>query len=78
MPMRQAADVDDRRDMVWVPGGTFLMGSNDFYSEERPVHRATVEGFWMDIHLATNAQFRNFADATGYTTLAERPPDPAD
>ncbi len=25
-------------DMVWIPGGTFHMGSEDFYSEERPVH----------------------------------------
>ena len=23
--------------MVWVPGGSFLMGSEDFYPEERPV-----------------------------------------
>ena len=36
------------KNMVWVPGGTFLMGSNDFYPEERPVHSLTVDGFWMD------------------------------
>ncbi len=36
--------------MVWIPGGTFLMGSNDFYPEERPVHGVTVDGFWMDEH----------------------------
>ena len=24
--------------MVWIPGGTFLMGSDDFYPEEAPVH----------------------------------------
>ena len=29
-------------DMIWIPGGTFLMGSNDHYPEERPVHHATV------------------------------------
>ena len=29
--------------MVRIPGGTFLMGSNDFYPEERPVRRVTVE-----------------------------------
>jgi formylglycine-generating enzyme required for sulfatase activity len=34
--------------MVWIPGGTFLMGSNDFYPEERPVHRVRVDGFCMD------------------------------
>lgn len=63
--------------MAWIPGGTFRMGSEDFYPEERPVHRATVTGFWMDVHPVTNAAFRRFVAATGYVTLAERPPDPA-
>ena len=49
------------RQMIRIPGGTFLMGSNDFYPEERPVHRVTVEGYWMDKHPITNAQFRRFA-----------------
>jgi sulfatase modifying factor 1 len=64
--------------MVRVPGGTFLMGSNDFYSEERPVHRVAVDGFWMDEHPVTNAEFRRFVKATAYVTVAERPLDPAD
>ena len=64
------------KQMVWVPGGTFLMGSNDFYPEERPVRRVTVGGFWMDAHSVTNAEFRRFVKATGYRTLAERAPDP--
>ncbi len=64
--------------MVRIPAGTFLMGSEDFYPEERPVHLATVEGFWMDEHPVTNAEFRRFVRATGYQTVAERPPDPAD
>src|SRR5258708_6729961 len=34
--------------MVWVPGGSFRMGSIDFYPEERPVHDVSVDGFWMD------------------------------
>lgn len=62
--------------MTWVPGGVFQMGSNDFYPEERPVHSAAVSGFWMDEHPVTNAEFRRFIKATGYKTLAERPPDP--
>jgi len=64
--------------MVWVPGGAFLMGSNGFYPEERPVHRAFVDGFWMDQYAVTNSQFRRFVKATGYVTVAERPADPAD
>ena len=34
--------------MVWIPGGTFLMGSDDHYPEEAPAHRVEVDGFWMD------------------------------
>jgi formylglycine-generating enzyme len=64
--------------MISIPGGTFQMGSNDFYPEERPVHRVTVESFWMDKHPVTNAGFRRFVHATGYKTVAERPPNPDD
>ena len=63
--------------MVWIPGGTFLMGSNDHYPEEAPVHSATVSGFWIDSTPVTNAEFRRFVKATGHVTVAERAPDPA-
>jgi formylglycine-generating enzyme len=66
------------KDMVRVPGGSFLMGSDDFYAEERPVRRVEVDGFWMDDHPVTVAEFRRFVVATGYATVAERPLDPAD
>ncbi len=62
--------------MVWVPGGSFLMGSEHFYPEERPVHRVEVDGFWMDDHQVTVAEFGRFVHATGYVTVAERPLDP--
>jgi formylglycine-generating enzyme required for sulfatase activity len=61
--------------MVWIPGGDFLMGSESFYPEERPVHRAHVDGFWIDRYQVTNDDFRRFVDATGYVTVAERPLD---
>ena len=64
--------------MVRVPGGTFAMGSDAFYPEERPVHRVTVDAFWMDRAPVTVAEFRRFVKATGYVTVAERPLDPAD
>ena len=65
-------------DMVWIPGGTFRMGSDHHYPEERPVHRVTVDGFWMDRHPVTNARFARFVEATGHVTFAEIPPNPAD
>ena len=64
--------------MVWVPGGSFDMGSDEFYPEERPVRRVQVDGFWIDPHPVTVAEFRRFVKATGYVTVAERPPSAAD
>ena len=64
--------------MSWIPGGTFLMGSNDHYPEEAPAHHVTVEGFWMDKTPVTNEQFSRFVEATGYLTVAERPLNPED
>ncbi|OEO29629.1 gliding motility-associated lipoprotein GldK [Devosia insulae DS-56] len=64
--------------MVWIPGGTFSMGSDAHYPEEAPAHRARVNGFWMDRHTVTNAEFAAFVAATGYVTLAERPANPED
>jgi formylglycine-generating enzyme len=66
------------RNMTWIPAGDFRMGSADFYPEERPVHRVTVDGFWMDTRPVTVEEFRRFAKATGYVTVAQRPLDPAD
>jgi len=52
------------------------MGSEEFYPEERPRHRVTIDGFWMDPCPVTVGEFRRFVDATGYVTVAERRPDP--
>jgi formylglycine-generating enzyme required for sulfatase activity len=54
--------------MVPIPGGTFTMGSEDFYPDERPLRRVTVEGFWMDETPVTAAEFRRFVRETGYVT----------
>jgi formylglycine-generating enzyme required for sulfatase activity len=62
--------------MIWIPGGTFRMGSDKHYPEEAPAHRVTVDGFWMDRHPVTNRQFREFARATRHVTVAEIIPDP--
>ena len=69
--------LSNREAMIWIPGGNFRMGSNDFYREERPVRGETVQGFWIDPYPVTNADFRKFVSATGYVTTCERPPEPA-
>ena len=65
------------REMVWVPGGQFQMGSDSRLAQqnEKPAHPARVKGFWMDRHHVTNAEFRRFVEATGYKTTAERKPE---
>ena len=65
-------------DMVWIPGGTFRMGSDNHYAEEAPVHSVTVDAFWIDRTPVTNRQFREFVRATGHVTFVEIAPDPRD
>jgi formylglycine-generating enzyme len=54
------------------------MGSDDHYAEEAPVHRVTVDPFWIDRTPVTNRQFRDFVRATGHVSFAEIAPDPGD
>ncbi len=61
--------------MVRLAGGTFLMGSDEFYPDERPVHERTVDPFWIDRYAVTNEDFARFVDETDYVTVAERPLD---
>lgn len=68
-----------REKMVWIPGGEFEMGSTDpAYKDATPLHKVTVDGFWMDEHEVTNAEYIKFVDATGYKTVAEQPLNPVD
>ena len=75
--------------MVWIPGGEFSMGAQDppdmndtvgmqATTDSRPIHRAYVDGFWMDRTEVTNGQFAAFVTATGYVTAAERTPRASD
>jgi formylglycine-generating enzyme required for sulfatase activity len=66
----------DHAGMVFIPGGSFVMGSDQERPEERFSHTVKVDGFSIDQHEVTNAQFAKFVDATGYKTLAERGVDP--
>lgn len=71
--MCQASEVP-----VSIPGGVFVMGSDDHYPEERPAHKVRVAPFRIDVSPVTNYQFRQFVEATGHVTLAERPANPED
>jgi formylglycine-generating enzyme len=67
-----------REDMVTIPAGRFRMGSADFYPEEAPVREVEIGSFAIQRTPVTVAQFARFVEQTGYVTVAERPPDPAD
>lgn len=62
--------------MIYVPAGAFTMGSDRQQPEERHPHSVRVNGFWIDQHEVTNAEFAKFVKATSYVTVAERDPDP--
>ncbi len=63
-------------DFVRLEGGSFTMGSEEFYREEGPLRRVTVGPFLISRTEVTNADFSAFVEATGYVTIAERGPDP--
>ncbi len=64
--------------MAWIPAGEFLMGSRSGLEDERPVRKVELDGFWMERTEVTNRDFARFVSATGYVTVAERPPAPSD
>lgn len=66
------------RTQVRVAGGTFQMGSTEFYEEEGPIRQVSVKAFSIDRYDVTNAEFARFVAATHYVTDAERKPDPKD
>lgn len=74
----------DGADMVLIPAGDFVMGSNKvdqtkraeefgsikpWYMDEHPQHRVNLASFYIDKYEVTNAQFREFVKTTSY-----RPP----
>lgn len=76
---KEASDISSPAGMVWIPAGRFEMGSDDpAFMDSRPVHTVELDGFWMDEHEVTNAEFEKFVKATHYATVAERPLNPAD
>jgi sulfatase modifying factor 1 len=70
--------MDGDGELVWIPAQTATVGSDAHYPEEAPAHEVQVDGFWIQPRQVTNAQFAAFVAATGYDTVAERPPNADD
>ena len=63
---------DAPKGMAYVSGGEFTMGRDDGKSEaEKPVHKVSVQPFFMDIYETTNEQYAEFVKATNYKTPTE-------
>jgi formylglycine-generating enzyme required for sulfatase activity len=64
-------------DMVWLPAGEFLMGSDHKQARpnEGPAHKVRLDGYWIDRYDVTNADFARFIAQTHYVTTAERKPN---
>ncbi|MFN8992703.1 MAG: GUN4 domain-containing protein, partial [Pseudomonadota bacterium] len=77
-------------EMVAIPGGTFLMGTEDEeierlvkkfdwegYRRERPQHEVTIKPFFMGKYPVTQAQWKAIADRTDLKVEKDLEPNPA-
>jgi len=63
--------------MVRIEGGRFKMGSDAHYPEEAPARWVEVDDFWIDVRPVSSRDFSRFVRETGWVTVAEQAPDPA-
>lgn len=74
--IKKSAELRFREKMIHIPGGNFLMGTNDkegFPADgEGPIRKIKVDSFLMDKTVVTNAEFKMFIEETGYVTDAEK------
>lgn len=47
----------DGMEMVYVPAGSFIMGSDSGVSDEQPTHGVILDAYWIDKHEVTNSQY---------------------
>jgi formylglycine-generating enzyme required for sulfatase activity len=62
---REDSDLGDPSDMMLIPGGEFMMGS-DTDGDHKPAHRVKLGSFYIDAHEVTNAEYFEFCQATGH------------
>ncbi|HZH61291.1 MAG TPA: SUMF1/EgtB/PvdO family nonheme iron enzyme, partial [Metabacillus sp.] len=71
-----STEIQFKDKMVYLPGGEFLMGTNEkegFPADgEGPVRKIKVDPFLIDRYAVTNAEFKEFVQATGYVTESEK------
>lgn len=60
---KQRRNEKDGSTLVYIPGGEFTMGADEF-SIERPPHRVRVKPFWMGLTEVTNEMYQRFVAET--------------
>ncbi|MBQ4575534.1 MAG: SUMF1/EgtB/PvdO family nonheme iron enzyme [Clostridia bacterium] len=63
--MEKLITAKDGKKMCLIPAGSYNMGSECGYPEEKPVHAVSVASFYMDEKPVTNAEFKAYCDAVG-------------
>ncbi|MGE0821017.1 MAG: formylglycine-generating enzyme family protein [Candidatus Binatia bacterium] len=64
--MTEFRNAKDGTNLVYIPAGEFIMGSEDGFPAERPLRRITVSEFAIGQHLVTNVQYEQFVNDTGH------------
>jgi formylglycine-generating enzyme required for sulfatase activity len=62
----------DKMEMLYIPGNTFVMGSNNYDIDEKPTHSVTLPSYWMDKTEITNAMYRICVNDRGCTEPKNR------
>ncbi|MDM5315141.1 formylglycine-generating enzyme family protein [Fictibacillus sp. b24] len=75
--IKKAAEINlNKEDMIYLEGGSFLMGTDDqegFPEDgEGPIREVHVDPFYIDAYAVTNKEFSQFVESTGYVTEAEK------
>ena len=63
--MKSSIVASDDKEMVLIPAGPFIMGSDE-YGPETPPHTVSLEAYYIDKYPVTNAEYKRFVDATGH------------
>ncbi len=67
----------DGQTLVGVPRGSFMMGSEEGFDDEQPVHQVTLDAFWIGRCEVTNDQYAAFlnsaqpADVSSWLGIAD-------
>jgi formylglycine-generating enzyme required for sulfatase activity len=56
----------DFNDMVLIPSGEFIMGTDDRFKDEKPAHVVYINAFYIDRFEVSNEDYKKFVDSTGH------------